>query len=260
LRRTPLLPALLLVFLVPLFWASCATTSTGPSSKLDDPGTEAEIQYQSGVAAMAKGNWELAYFNLLKASRLSPKVAKIHYALGTTQLYRKDFEDARKELNETLRLDQKFADAYNNLGVVALRQEKWDEAIALLEKALLQIDYQTPEKALTNIGHAYFKKKDYPKALEYLNRALAIDPELEEARRNLAGVFLAAGRLDKARDLLLKILDHDPGYAAGHLQLGIVFYKNQETAKAKEEFAAVVKLVPGSEDASTARSYLDLID
>ncbi len=248
----------ILLALAVVLCSACASSS--PEKKLDDPRTEAEIQYQAGVAAMAKGNWELAYFNLVKAARLSPKDPRMRYALGTTQMYRGQMEEARKELEETLRLDEKFADAYNNLGVVFLRQEKWDEAILLLEKALDQINYQTPEFALTNIGFAYRQKNDLPRAVEFLNRAVSISPESAVARKNLAEVYLAANRPDKAREILIKLVDGEPGYVAGHLQLGIVYYKNRENARAKEEFATVIKLAPGSEEAGTAKSYLDLID
>lgn len=255
-KRKSILPVSVLLV---LFAASCATpTKQGAASQ--DPKVEAEIQYQSGIQAMSKGNWELAYFSLAKAVRLNPDDPKIHYALGTTQMGRGQLEEARKELSQTIKLDAKFADAYNNLGVVAMRQERWDEAIALFQKALEQLDYQTPESALTNIGWAYRRKNDLPKAVEYLNRAISINPEGVVTRRNLAEVYIAAGRLEKAREILLKLLDAEPGYAPGHLQLGIVFYKNKENAKAKEEFSTVIKLVPGSEDAATARSYLDIID
>ncbi len=252
LRNAPLLAVLLLA-------ASCATAPQKTPG--DDTKTEAEIHYQAGAQALAKGNAELAYFELAKSVRLKPDEAKYRYALGTAQLGRREYSSALAEFDATTRLDPRFADAYNNKGVVYLAQERWDDAIRSFNQAIDQLGYTTPENALANMGYAYFKKNDFPQALEHLKRSLAIQPENSVASKTLAEVYMAAGRLEKAREVLLQLVERDPNYVAGHLQLGIVFYKTGDKAKAKEEFATVVRLAPkGSEDAGTARSYLDLID
>ena len=125
--------------------SSCA--STGNKQGIDEK-QEGALHFQIGVSYLVKGNTEMAYFELGKAARLQPKNPDIHFALGTVHVAREDYQRALEEFKRTVRLDKEFADAYNNMGFVYFKLEQWDKAIEYCRKALDQISYQTPEKAL----------------------------------------------------------------------------------------------------------------
>jgi type IV pilus assembly protein PilF len=248
---------LLLALLLPFLTLSCA----GTSKQKETDQREGEIHMKLGANYMSKGNVELALFELTKASRLIPRDPDVHFALGTVHLIREEPELAKEEFQKTLELDKKHADAYNNLGYAYLKLGQWDEAIESCQKALVEVNYDTPERAMTIIGWAYYKKGESARALEMLKRALNIKDNQPDTENRIATIYLEEGRLDKAKIILLDIAERLPQFANARLNLGIVYYKERDFVAARREFNVVVDLVDReSEEARLARGYLDLIE
>ena len=141
--------------------SSCA----GVQDQKENDRREGELHMQMGSNYLNKGNIELALFELTKASRLIPRDPEVHFALGTVHLLREEPDLAVEEFKRTVELDRRHADAYNNLGYAYLKLGKWDEAIESSQKALDEVNYDTPERAMTIIGWSYYKKGDSVRAL-----------------------------------------------------------------------------------------------
>ena len=249
--------ALPFIFLPLLMSLSCTST---PEKKENDR-REGEIHMQMGSNYLSKGNIELALFELTKASRLIPNDPDVHFALGTVHLLREEPELAREEFLRTVELDRKHADAYNNLGYAYLKLGRWDEAIESCQKALNEVSYDTPERAMTIIGWAYYKKGDPARALDMLSRALNIKDNQPDTENRIATIYLEQGRLDKAKIILKDLARKVPKFANARLNLGIVYYKERDFVAARREFTVVLDLVDrNSEEARLARGYLDLIE
>jgi Tfp pilus assembly protein PilF len=216
---------------------------------------------QMGSNYLNKGNIELAMFELTKASRLIPRDPDVHFALGTVYLLREEAALAVDEFKKTVALDRKHADAYNNLGYAYLKLGKWDEAIEASQKALDEVNYDTPERAMTIIGWSYYKKGDSARALDMLNRALTIKGNQPDTENRIATIYLEEGRLDKAKVILLELIKKIPNFAEARLNLGIIYYKEKDFVAARREFKSVLDLVDrNSEEAGLARGYMDLIE
>jgi Tfp pilus assembly protein PilF len=214
-----------------------------------------------GTAALNKGNIELALFKLTKASRLIPDNPDVHFALGTVHLLREEPELAMEAFKKTIEIDKKHGDAYNNLGYAYLKLGMWDEAIESCQKALDEVSYDTPERAMTIIGWAYYKKGESVRGLNMLKRALNMKENQPDAENRIATIYLEEGRLDKAKAILLDLAKRYPNFSSARLNLGIVYYKERDIVAARREFKAVVELVDRkSEEARLARGYLDLIE
>ncbi|MBL8214792.1 MAG: tetratricopeptide repeat protein [Bryobacterales bacterium] len=82
-------------------------------------------------------------------------------------------------------------------------------ALPLYERSL-QIKPQQPA-ALTNAGALHARQGDLPKAIEYWRRALAMNPGLTEASRNLATALEASGDTAAAREVLRQATLFAPG-------------------------------------------------
>ncbi len=248
-------------FMIVGTWAFLLSSCTSMSEKKAESKQEGALHFQIGVNYLVKGNIEMAYFELGKAARLMPKDPDVHFALGTVHAARKDYSRALEEYKLTIRLDPEYADAYNNIGFVYFKLEQWDKAIEYCRKALNQISYQTPEKALTIIGDSYYRKGDNAKAIENLKRALGINPDEPRPANTLAMIYLEAGNLGAAKDILTELIGRHPNYPGAHLNLGIAYYKERDFRAAKKEFEIVLNLAEkNSEDSQLARGYLDLID
>jgi type IV pilus assembly protein PilF len=163
-RLSPLGPALGLALL------ACATTV---SEKNRDA---ARINYDVGVASLDHGDSRAALRALLTAIELDPTLPEAHNALGLVYHGMGKLDDALAQYEAAVRLNPKFSEAYNNLGALQLDMGHYDDAIASFKVALSDILYATPTLAEGNMGWAYYKKGDAPKALEHIGNAVAIDP------------------------------------------------------------------------------------
>lgn len=96
------------------------------------------------------------------------------------------------------------------------------------EKALptyLQVIEDDPNHYSANlwVGSLYWTlEEDLDKALLYLNKAVALDPNRKWAYRNLGMIFQETGSLPKARELYTQVLAIDPGDSFAKQQLEIL--------------------------------------
>lgn len=99
---------------------------------------------------------------------------------------------ARNLYLEASRLVPRHVESRNNYGVLCHRLGDTDEALRAWRKAL-DIDAKNAE-CLNNIGHVLQEQGNLEAASVYLLRAVESDPEMEEARFNLALCLQALGR------------------------------------------------------------------
>ncbi|KAH1000194.1 hypothetical protein HUJ04_000116 [Dendroctonus ponderosae] len=120
------------------------------------------------------------------------KQARAEKELGNASYKRKDFEDAILHYTKALQHDPTDITYYNNLAAVYFEQKAFDECIAQCEKGVEvgrenRADFKMIAKALTRIGNAYKKKKDYRTARTYYEKAMS-EHRTPEIRTLLSGV------------------------------------------------------------------------
>jgi len=102
---------------------------------------------------------------------------------------------AQQFLNEALETGEN-ASLFVELALVFVIQKNYAEAIQALEKALaLRSDY---DRALRGLAHCYTQLEQVDKAIEYAERALAIDPRHYRNWQAKADALLAAERFNDA--------------------------------------------------------------
>jgi tetratricopeptide (TPR) repeat protein len=131
-----------------------------------------------------------------------------------------------------------------------IQQGKVEEAITELHA----VEASSPElKGLDlELGTAYYKKSDYPKAIEYLKKATATDPGTNEAVQLLGLSYYLNGRPAEAIPLLEKVQTWYPraNVDASYI-LGICYIQTRDYPKARTAFARMFD-VP----ADSAAGYL----
>lgn len=241
--------------------AAAIQSCAGRAETREENRREGEIHLQMGANYLAKGNVEMAHFELIKAVRLIPDNAEAHFSLGTVYLLREDFELSVEEFERAVDLDKNHADAHNNLGYAYMKLGRWDDAIVAGQKALDIVMYDTPERAMTIIGWSYHKKGESARALEMLQRTLNIRSNLPDTENKIATIYLEEGRVEKAKGVLVGLVKREPDFSSARLSMGIVYYREKDYVAARREFRKVLELTDGqSEEARLARGYLDLIE
>src|ERR1700676_2405006 len=131
-----------------------------------------------------------------------------------------------------------------------MQQGKVDDAIAELHT----VESRDPAaKGLAlEMGTAYYKKSDFPKAIEYLKRATLADPASGEATQLLGLSYYLGGHPSDAIPLLEKVQGWYPraNVDASYI-LGICYIQTKDYAEARKAFARMFGVPPDS-----AASYL----
>jgi len=125
---------------------------------------------------------------------------------------------------------------------------QYDAALKLYEKALL---LQKSRSAIDpvimdNMAGIYFRKGEYPKAIELLQKALALSPDYTKGRYDLSRILISAGKWDAAAahvdNLLLKNDEHQE-----YLNLkGLILLRQKKFAEAIEYFRKSLSVAPRS--------------
>jgi tetratricopeptide (TPR) repeat protein len=130
------------------------------------------------------------------------------------------------------------------------QQGKFDDAIANLES--LQANHPNAKGLGLELGTAYYKKSDFPKAIEYLKKATAADPRNGEAIQLLGLSYYLGGHPADAIPLLEKV---QGWYARANVDaayiLGICYIQTKDYPHARVAFARMFDVPPDS-----AASYM----
>jgi tetratricopeptide (TPR) repeat protein len=138
-----------------------------------------------------------------------------------------------------------------------MQEGKFDEAISDLQA----LETRHPEaKGLDlELGTAYYKKSDFPKAIDYLKKASLADPGNGEATQLLGLSYYLGGHPAEAIPLLEKVQGWYPraNVDAAYI-LGICYIQTKDYPRARAAFARMFELPPDSAAAYmfTARMLL----
>lgn len=164
-----------------------------PSTDLNEPGKKAasdavqELNKQA-LAAMNKGNLEVAKKDFLKVLEEVPDNVPTIINLGLVEYRTKHYPEAEKRLHLAVRLAPESGTGWLVLGVVQYEAGRYDHALASLAQAAVL----EPKNAMV---HHYFgvtlgQKGWYTGAEEEMRKALEIDPSYAEAHFNLSIFYL----------------------------------------------------------------------
>lgn len=170
------------------------------------------------------------------------------------------------------------------------KEGHWAEARAEFERLLAEL----PEHAATinqRIGLCYIQEKNYPKALETLEKVIAAQPDNQQIRAIAAQAALEGGLLDKGRELLAKLDDStiqnpdvffnmgvnflnanapedairyfgkaielDPAYVDGYYRRALAYLQIGKTDECRVDLQKVVELAPDSQMGQMAKKALE---
>lgn len=225
--------------LAALVLAGCTTTPPKPDPK-DDPKAHdnAEIHFNLGAQAQANQDVRQALNEYQVALQYDPNYADPENGLGL--LYHLSFrqlDEAEKHYQRALAIKPDFSKAKVNLAALYLDEARYDEAIALDEQVLKDLQYQGGFLVANNEGWAYYKKGDAQRALALIKEAVRVNPDFCQGYRNLGIIYAETGQVDAARLELDRMVKKCPEAPQGWYELGKVQLKQKDEAGAKASFA-----------------------
>lgn len=215
---------------------------------------EALVHYQIAQQLIVKDESTQAISEALKAAEADPDNPEIQNFLGLLYAQKAENEKAEDCFRRSIKLDSKYSDARNNLCWLLIEKSRYDEAIQQCRKAVENVTYATPERAYHNMGVAYERKGEIPKAVEAYKKGLIHNKKFVMTLKNLAKIHLNEKAYKDALPLLetaSKICNSNPKGAWGsecpesHYQLAMLFVQMKKRAQAVAELKDCVKADEG---------------
>ena len=210
-----------------------------------------------GEAYMGQGDYTAALREFLKAEKLYSKDPYLQNDLGLTYMAKGKPDLAINHFKKAVEIKPDYTPAKNNLGTAYLAKKKWDDAIACFKEITGDLLYATPHYPLSNLGWAYYNKKQYKLAEKYYQDALKIEPEFVIALRGLGKTYIATGRIPEAVTILEKSARNSPRFAELYFDLANAYTLSRKYKKALDAYKKVIELAPNSPLAVDAQKEIE---
>ncbi|CAB1064262.1 hypothetical protein D1BOALGB6SA_9054 [Olavius sp. associated proteobacterium Delta 1] len=213
---------------------------------LEQQKEQAEASRNLGEAYLREGKYSAALRELLKAEAMTPDDYFLQFDLGLAYLYLGSTDKAIYHLKKSLAIKDDYGPARNNLGNAYAAKKEWDKAIEQYEIVTSNLLYATPQFPYSNLGFAYYHKKEYSLSEIYFKKALDILPDFDRALYGLAKTYIASGRTSQGlKQLELAVAKH-PGNASLHFELAETYKLNRDYRRAYGSYIRVVQMDPDS--------------
>lgn len=237
-----------------LLCASCATNN-------EDSQRKALLHLQAGTHFLSTGNYPGAMNELLQAQELEPRNPTIQNNLGLAFYVRGKFNEAEEHFRKAVSYQQKYTEARNNLGRTLIELGKLNEAIKELTIATNDLTYPTPEKSYSNLGLAYFRKRDYVTASTNFAKSLQMQANSCNTM-NYYGQTLfeqkkyvpAAESFDRAITICKKDNFDEPYYFAG-----LSYMKAGQREQSVARLEQLLQQFPKTAYQAKAQTLLDIL-
>ncbi len=172
-------------------------------------------------------SFKRAYELAQKALTLDDKSAAVHILLGTIYLAQRLHNKAIAAGKRSISLAPNLSIAHAHLAATMFFSGRFEEAIALTEKAM-RLSPWYPAFYLSPLARSYAFRGRYEEAIATSNqlydRSRIGDYPEEWALIHLAGLYVAVGREDEARDFMAEALRINPS-------LSLAFFKQSQPFK-----------------------------
>ncbi len=209
-----------------------------------------------GEAYISQNDYTAALNELLKAEKIYTNDPHLHNDLGLVYMAKDKLSLAIEHFKKAIDLKPDYAPAKNNLGTAYLAMNNWDSAIIYFKEVTGDLLYATPHYPLTNLGWAYYNKKEFALAEQFYREALKIEPNYYVALRGLGLTYLAIGNPQEAVNFLERALKYSPGFPEYIFDLAGAYAILKEYNKALIFYRKVINTAPGSQLAVEARNEI----
>jgi serine/threonine protein kinase/tetratricopeptide (TPR) repeat protein len=184
------------------------------------------------------GQQQNAISQFKKAIEVNPFYWVPHRDLGRAYYSIGEDENAVAEFRRVTELQPDNVEGWSNLATATLRIDNLQGAIEGYQKSIQLVPSSL---AYMNLGYVYTVSKEYPKAIEALEKAVELSPSDESARGNLADAYRYSGQKEKADatyDKAIALASHElkvnPRDAATMGDLATYYAKKGDPKRAAE--------------------------
>jgi tetratricopeptide (TPR) repeat protein len=177
--------------------------------------------------------------------------ADCFFVLGRMYAKKKETTKAIEYYQKTIESDPEHDMAIGELAAIYEDLSDYDAAIAVYNHLDTEFFTDMKEYMYRNKGLCYYEKKEYEKALECFQAALAInsDDELEMITDNIGGCYFSLENYPEAFNWFRKSLEQNPQNATAHYGMGLCYEHTGDSYRALYHYWEAIKIRPDYTDA-----------
>ena len=215
-----------------------------------EPSNE-DYRFDYGNSLVQHGKFSSAVTAFRAAIADMPRSWKLRIGLGSAHYLLSDYENAARDLLEAVKLKPDSTTGWSLLG------EAYDSASGLQRE--IETAFASYLESAPNDAGAYYHygailyqraqadgRHDYRQAMQNVNQALRLDPNLAEAHFELGLIALAEGKTEQGIAALQKAVDLEPGLATARYRLGLAYRRAGNETRAQEELSRFRALKEGA--------------
>ncbi len=220
---------------------------------------QADIHYKMGLIYLEEQKLGDALRELTEAVEIYPNEATYYNALGTAYFLRRMNEEAEFNYKKAVALNPKYSEAFLNLSSVFIEIGKWDLAIAAAGNVFNNVFYTSPENAHNNIGWALFKKGEFVQSIASYRKAIEFRPNYTMAQNNMGLAYERLSKWEKALSAYDAAMKSNPAIPNPYFNKGFLLMNLDRYAESIETFEELIKVAPGTNEAESAREYIEIM-
>jgi tetratricopeptide (TPR) repeat protein len=171
-----------------------------------------------------------------------PTRGDFYYELARAYAKTADHAAVIQWCEAALSKDVNFAPALKELAAAATALGKWDRAVEALQRAVALRPRDS--HALADLGNVYLQQHRVDEAIETLQRALALDASLPRASNTMGLAALTKGDSDRAERHFREAIRIQPDLAEAHNNLANLLARRRAYAEAAFHFKAALRSDP----------------
>lgn len=145
-------------------------------------------------------------------------------------------------------------------GVFTFKQNQiWKSDLTLWDKAI-QLYPGTADRAYSNLGQVHLNQGDYPQAVEYFQKALAIQPSNSFLLENTGKAYERLNNHRLAAYYFREIISLYPEAYRGYMLLGDLFYSRKFLPQTKLMYNKAFQLMPNAVSTLQRKALIDYIE
>jgi type IV pilus assembly protein PilF len=166
------------------------------------PRDRARIHTELGAAYFERGNMGVALDELRTAIAADPSFAPAYNVLGLVHMDLKEMALAQQNFERAVRINPNDPDSNHNYGWFLCQTGQEEQSLRYFLAAIKNPLYATPQKSYAIAGVCAMRKQRDGDAIDYLERALRLDPNYPPALLSMANLKYRRGELSQARELI----------------------------------------------------------
>lgn len=204
----------------------------------------AQQSIQDGIKHMENENYTAALDVFNSICKADPKNSVAYFYIGEVNYLQEDYSEAEKAYRKGLTINAQCAECYVGLGKLELDKGNNAEAEKNFSAAERINKKNSTIPGLIGDAYLYSQKPNANKAIEYLEKALAMTPKNARFLAHLGDAYKMAGNSGSAMSSYERAVEYDPNNAEAYIAMARIWAGAQQEALAIKHLEQAIRLSP----------------